>query len=125
MSDICSAPGDDSEAAVMKSCAVNRASLIYPSEQMSSRNKRSGAPTMLAATAGRSKDQLLFLFLTRLMTRTGRQGSHEDPTQGPRKKQKHRDGGSMAADVIIGDIQVSGLWSSEFRKLTINVIISM
>lgn len=69
MSDICSAPGDDSEA-VMKSSAVNRASLIYPSEQMSGRNKRSGAPTMLAANAGRSKDQLSFLFSTRLMKRT-------------------------------------------------------
>lgn len=105
MSDICSAPGDDSEAAVMKSCAVNRASLIYPSEQMSSRNRRSGAPTMLAANAGRSKDQLSFLFSTRLMTRTGRQGSHEDSTQSS-QNQKHRDGGSTAADVTIGDIQV-------------------
>lgn len=97
MSDICSAPGDDSEAAVMKSCAVNRASLIYPSEQMSSRNRRSGAPTMLAANAGRSKDQLSFLFSTRLVTRT---------RHSPRKKEKHRDGGSTAADVITGDIQV-------------------
>lgn len=54
MSNICSAPGDDSEVAVMKSCAVNRASLIYPSEQMSSRNRRRGAPTMLAANADHS-----------------------------------------------------------------------
>lgn len=87
VSNICSAPGDDSEVAVMKSCAVNRASLIYPSEQMSSRNRRSGAPTMLAANAGRSKDQLSFLFSTRLVTRTGRQGSHEDSTQSLQKRE--------------------------------------
>lgn len=59
VSDICSAPGDDSEAAVMKSCAVNRASLIYPSEQMRSRNRRSGALTMLAAN---TRSTFIFIF---------------------------------------------------------------